>query len=357
MSSTQIKERKECDTIGLELRDGSTGNHVHRFYFVKFRPSPEEVEKDEADKQYQLMTLARSRISEEIDQRKADQHQIHRKLMWFSTCDKYIEWKTREIKNLEASLGKVEPRAPTSSVPRTTGFVCLTDQKDGQTPDRKRYQKRMIKKDRMDMEYLQKVQEELLYSKKSSCVTQELNDLIESMEHKVRHGNQNRADEMKMYREIRNIKETREMYNAPKPDPRSYWYTKERPSKRDTDWNRSMQHRIHIRLDDIEKIKTGLMGRKRRVTRLKSELERVRKGIGYLQKELEDVNSKRIEAYKRAYELREQKKETKSSYVEYQSLMTYATRLARKGDVVGLKQACDTQLFTNPLDERNQLAD
>ncbi|KVI04243.1 hypothetical protein Ccrd_017437 [Cynara cardunculus var. scolymus] len=261
--------------------------------------------------------------------------------MWFSSCDMRIEWMTREIKN----LGEVEPRLPVSSVPRTrtTGFVSLNDKKDGQTPDRKCCQKRMIKKDRINMEYLQQVQEELMCSKKSSCRTQELNDLIESMEHRIRHVNQNRADEMKMYREIRNVKETREMYNASEPDPPGYWYTKERLSKQDTDWNRSMQHRIHIRLDDIERIKRDLTGRKHRVTRLKSELERVRKSIGSLQKELEDVNSKRIKAYKRAYELGEQKRELKSSYDEYQSLITYANRLARKGDVVGLKQVCDTQ--------------
>ena len=51
------------------------------------------------------------------------------------------------------------------------------------------------------------------------------------------------------------------------------------------------------------------MGRNRRVTQLKSSLERVRKIISSLQKELEDVNSKRIKAYKRAYELGEQKQE------------------------------------------------
>ncbi|KAJ9550241.1 hypothetical protein OSB04_014286 [Centaurea solstitialis] len=345
MSSSRIEEGiKEHDTMGLHLQDGNTRDGFHRFYFVKFRPSPEEVEKGDAEKQYHLMTLARSRITEEIAQQKAEQHQIHRKLMWFWTCDWNIKWMRREIENLEAHLGKLETRRATSSVSRTTSYVCLTDQKDGQTPDRKRCQKRLMKKDRMDVEYLRQVREELLLSKKSSCGTQELNDLIESMEHKIRHGHQNRADEMKMYREIRHVKETRETYNTREPDPPSYQYTKERLSKRDTDRNRAMQHRIQIRHDDIDKIERDLMGRNRRVTRLKSSSEHVRKIISSLKKDLEDVNSKRIKAYKRAYELGEQNKEWESSYVEYKSLMTYATRLAQNRDVVGLKQASDTQV-------------
>lgn len=51
------------------------------------------------------------------------------------------------------------------------------------------------------------------------------------------------------------------------------------------------------------------IGRKTRVRRLKAELEHVRKNISCLNKKLESVNSKRDEAYKRAYEPGEQKKE------------------------------------------------
>lgn len=51
-----------------------------------------------------------------------------------------------------------------------------------------------------------------------------------------------------------------------------------------------------------------MKGRKARVTRLKADMELVRKSISCLQKELEDVNTKRIKAYQRAYELVEQKK-------------------------------------------------
>ncbi|KAI3515421.1 hypothetical protein L1887_14317 [Cichorium endivia] len=313
MMSTQMEEHKECDAMGSQLQDGI---HIHdRFHFVSFQPSPDKIEKEEAQKQYQLLTLARSRISEDIYQRMADEHQINGKLMWFTQHDQCIQWKTEEIKNLEHYLRKDEPHLLRNSVPRTTGFVRLPE-KDSRTPvmpDRKRYQKRLIKKGRMDMDYMQQVKEDLLSLKKSggmtSTGTQEVNDLIEGMAQRIQHGNKNRVDEMRIYLEMRNIKETREMYTAPEPDrPHNSWYAIERHSKYHADWKRARKHKINIRLDEIEDMKMDLKGRKARVARLKSELELVRKSISCLRKKLEDVNTKRIKAFKCAYDQEEQKK-------------------------------------------------
>ncbi|KAI3515422.1 hypothetical protein L1887_14318 [Cichorium endivia] len=65
--STQMKEHKECNAMGSQLQDGI---HIHdRLQFVSFQPSPDKIEKEKAHKQYQLLTLARSRISKDIDQR------------------------------------------------------------------------------------------------------------------------------------------------------------------------------------------------------------------------------------------------------------------------------------------------
>ncbi|KAL8267699.1 hypothetical protein R6Q59_001497 [Mikania micrantha] len=117
-----------------------------------------------------------------------------------------------EIKNLQRwNQDQVDLHSPADFVPRTTGYLRLTgmDAQTLVTPDRKRCQKRMIKKGRMDVEYLQQVQTEHLFLKKPSGKTssdiQELNDMI--------------------------------------------------------------------RLDDIENIKRRLIGRKTRVRRLKAELE------------------------------------------------------------------------------------
>lgn len=51
-----------------QKESGTMGNHVHRFYFAKFRPSPKKVEKEENDKQYKLMTIALFEINKEIAQ-------------------------------------------------------------------------------------------------------------------------------------------------------------------------------------------------------------------------------------------------------------------------------------------------
>lgn len=113
--------------------------------------------------------------------------------MQFTYRDERIKSKMWRINNLEHfGLHKVEPSLPTNTVPRTTGFLHLSG-KDAPTlirPNQKRCQKRLIKKGKMDIEYLEKVSEEHQSSKKFSkesskkfdrktyCGTEELNDLV-----------------------------------------------------------------------------------------------------------------------------------------------------------------------------------
>ncbi|CAI9299558.1 unnamed protein product [Lactuca saligna] len=301
MMSAQMEEYKKCDAMRIELQDG---NHIHGFYITKFQPSLDETQKEEVEKQKcQLLTLARSSINKDIEQLKADEHQINRKLMWFTNHDQYIQRKTQEISNLEGYLCKVKPHLSTNSIPRTTGFLHLSE-KDAQTPlrpDRKRCQKRLIKKGRMDTDYLHQVKEELLCLK-NSVISSIHHSKSESMAQRIQHGNKNRLEEMRIYLEMRNLNETREIYTAPEPDHLpSFWYSIERLSKYDVDLKRALQHKIKIRLDDIEDMKMDLKGRKAIVKRLKADLELVRKRISCLQKELEDVYTKKSKAYQRCY--------------------------------------------------------
>lgn len=109
--------------------------------------------------------------------------------MWFLHLNMQIKRKTLEIENLKPWVRKVDPRkvdpcSQMNSVRRSNGYSRLPE-KDALTPirlDRRRCQKRLIKKGRMDMEFLQQVQEELLCSKKSSgmtlCGTREIHDLV-----------------------------------------------------------------------------------------------------------------------------------------------------------------------------------
>lgn len=64
------------------------------------------------------------------------------------------------------------------------------------------------------------------------------------MKQRIQHGSKKRDDEMKIYQLLRNFKEKKESYTA--PDPHPHCYPRERRSKRDTDSDRSMQHKLSV---------------------------------------------------------------------------------------------------------------
>ncbi|GJS26573.1 retrovirus-related pol polyprotein from transposon TNT 1-94 [Tanacetum coccineum] len=66
-----------------------------------------------------------------------DENRINNELMWFSSCDEHMEWKRHQIKYFEKALREVEPHIPMRSIPRTSGFLHLTE-KDGATPAAKK---------------------------------------------------------------------------------------------------------------------------------------------------------------------------------------------------------------------------
>ncbi|KAJ0434190.1 hypothetical protein HanOQP8_Chr17g0665401 [Helianthus annuus] len=139
----------------------------------------------EIEEQYQLLNRERSRINEELAQQKEDEHHINNELMWLSHLEKQIERRMSEIKMLESyDPDKVKLSLPVSFVPRTTGFLCLTG-KDAHTqvrPDLKRCKRRLVKKGRMDIQYLEEVQEQhvtsVIYGEITYCGTQKFNDMV-----------------------------------------------------------------------------------------------------------------------------------------------------------------------------------
>ncbi|KAF5756024.1 hypothetical protein HanXRQr2_Chr17g0809751 [Helianthus annuus] len=225
---SEMNKQKGCDVPGI---------HIHHM--------------KEIEEQYQLLNRERSRINEKLAQEMADEQQINQKLLRFLDLDKQIEWRMLEIESLQRwDPDKLKLNLPISSVSRTTGVYCLTG-KDAQTPvrpDLKRCQKRLVKKERMDINYLKEVQEEHICSMKSSEIpysgTQELTDMIESMLQRIQHGNKKRADEMKICQQLSNFLETKESYIA--PESRPHWYTLQRRSKRDTNYERyRWQHKLN----------------------------------------------------------------------------------------------------------------
>ncbi|KAI3736125.1 hypothetical protein L6452_15664 [Arctium lappa] len=357
-----MEEQKECDLMmGLQLQEQSTTNHIRSDCIEKEMEisnktsnSPTEVKKEEVVKLIQLMSVSMICIYQEICKQKEEEHQINNKLSWCSRGDKLIESKTQAIRNLEHSLGKVKPNLPIRSIPRTSVFFHLTE-KDAETPvvlgtDRKRCQNR-LKKERTDLEYLEQVQEELLFLKKSGgstlAGTQEHNDVMESLVHRIQHGNNNRAEETKFFHEIRKLEETIEKYKftaTREPSLNDYWNNRVvGAGQRRANANKANELKIIILLNDIKEVKRDRMAHTARAILLKAELEHVRKNIRCMEREVEKINSKRMQVYKRAYELREQM-EVKYCFNTYEWVVTYVKRLVREGDVVALRRVCDNKL-------------
>ncbi|GKE13686.1 hypothetical protein Tco_1421263 [Tanacetum coccineum] len=271
---------------------------------------------DIAKKLYQVLSFYQTSIIQEIYR-----------------CKLYI------FKNVEKDLGVVDYEL----LQRTdVGFLHLTTSRgDGQAEthhwnlgdtyrnvgtDKKRCHTR-LNKGRMDLEYSKQVQEELLISKESDKMpidgAQELNYVMESLVHRIRHGNNKWADEVKLYHEIRNLNDTIEIYTEPTepddgPDP---WQRRPNLDKR------YKQRQLKIVLNELEKARTIRKGQ------LTLELDRLRKNIKCMETACKKISSLRKKAYKCAYKYGDQQNEVKSSYTEYQSLMTYVKKLVLRGDI------------------------
>ncbi|GJY49207.1 hypothetical protein Tco_0439163 [Tanacetum coccineum] len=146
----------------------------------------------------------------------------------------------------------------------------------------------------------------------------------ESLVHRIQHDNNKRADEVKLYHEIRNVNDTIDICKEPAecdddPDP---WEI-HRERRRNID-KRYKQHQLKIVLSQREKARTIRKGQ------LIQELDRLRKNIKCMEMSLEKISPLRKKAYKCAYKHGDQKNEVKSSYIEYQSLMKICERTSKQ---------------------------
>ncbi|GKC01960.1 hypothetical protein Tco_0993570 [Tanacetum coccineum] len=255
--------------------------------------------------------------------------------MWFASGDKGGKWKKQQREPLEEALGEEdELELQMRPIPRTdAGLIHFKKETYWKIPDDvctdKRHCHNRLNKGRMDLEYLKQIQDELLSQKSDIDVddgVQELNYVMESLVHRMQHGNDNRADEAKLYQKIRMLNNTMEIYTAPT----------EPEDDVNPSWGRSFTKPA---LD-------------------KKQREHQSEKIRCMEMLLEKISLRMKAAYKCAYKLEEQQNEVKSCYsecksfmthvkeeVEYKSLMTYVKELARRGDIVELMQVGDRQLF------------
>ncbi|GJY76064.1 hypothetical protein Tco_0481180 [Tanacetum coccineum] len=117
---------------------------------------------------------------------------------------------------------------------------------------------------------------------------------MESLVHRVQHGNNKRADEAKLYHEIRNVNDTIiEIHTEPQEpddDPWEMYY----PWRRNIDKGYK-QRQLKIVLSQVEKARSIRKGQ------LIHKLDLLRKNIKSMERELEKISSLRKKAYKCAY--------------------------------------------------------
>ncbi|GKD68568.1 hypothetical protein Tco_1322658, partial [Tanacetum coccineum] len=158
---------------------------------------PLNVKRDIAKNLYQVLSFSESILIQEIDK-----------------C-KRREWKKQHIKNVEKDLREtVNHELPMKSITKRDWYGRQTSPIDVGT-DKKRFHNR-LNKGRMDLEYSKQVHAELLLPKKPiDGGAQELNCVMGSLVHRIQHGNNKRAEEAKLYHEIKNLNDSIEIYTEP----------------------------------------------------------------------------------------------------------------------------------------------
>ncbi|GKB89934.1 hypothetical protein Tco_0962206, partial [Tanacetum coccineum] len=225
----------------------------------------QHVKKDIAEKLYQVLSFSESSIIQDIDKCKHVKKDIAEKLYQvLSFSESSI---IQDIDKCKIDVGT----------------------------DKKRCHNR-LNKGRMDLEYSKQVHAELLLPKKPIVW--------------IQHGNNKRAEEAKLYHEIK-IKRFIEI-----------------------------SHRANTLFNEIGGEKLAMES-----SPAKGYKQQAMKNIKCMERELEEISSLRKKAYKCAYKQGDQQNEVKSSYTEYQSLMKYVKELARRGDTHELMKICHRQLF------------
>ncbi|GJW64749.1 hypothetical protein Tco_0116633 [Tanacetum coccineum] len=292
----------------------------------------QHVKKDVAEKLYQVLSFCEPSIIQDIDNCKKDEIRINNDIMWFSSCDKRREWKKQHIKNVEKDLREtVNHELPMKSIPRPDdGFLCLTTKRDWygrQTSpidvgtDKKRCHNR-LNKGRMDLEYSKQVHAELLLPKKPiDGGAQELNCVMESLVHRIQHGNNKRAEEAKLYHEIKNLNDSIEIYTE--------------PTAVNETWRRNWPWRPALP---------------------KGYKQQQLKNIKCMERELEEISSLRKKAYKCAYKHGDQQNEVKGKKEAIQfKHMNFEKALEMKN--LRMKEAIQFKQvnFENALERKTEL--
>uniref|UniRef100_A0A5B6Z1Q9 Putative proton pump-interactor 1 n=1 Tax=Davidia involucrata TaxID=16924 RepID=A0A5B6Z1Q9_DAVIN len=274
-----------------------TPKQIHSFYFIKYRSYEDTKLKsklEQADKDVQKKTQARSQIIEKLREKRSDRAQViaQMKLLGVETKQfrMIMDEKRKEMEPLQQALGKLRSA---NSAGRERGVgLCSSEE--------------------------------------------ELNDLIKSLQYRIQHESIPLSEEKQILREIKQFEGTREKVIA-----NAAMRVKIQESLGEKD---AIHDQVKLMGVDLDGVKKEQQVVRAKVKQLEEEKDVIDKGIKSLEDELTVVTQKREEAYEYLHKLRKQREEGNACYYQNRSILNKARDLAAKRDFEALKEICDTEV-------------
>ncbi|XP_052208255.1 proton pump-interactor 1-like isoform X1 [Diospyros lotus] len=266
-------------------------NQIHSFYFIKYRSYEDpklKAKLDQADKDIQKKTEARSQLIEKLRAKRSDRAEVIAQLKPLSIENKQfwtvVNEKRKEIEPLQQALGKLRG---TNSVNRDKNVALCSSE-------------------------------------------EELNNLIKSLHYRIQHESIPLAEEKQLLREIKQLDGTRERVVA-----NDSLRAKIQDSMGEKEAIQDQVKLMGVDLDGVRKEHQVVQSKLKQLT---DEKEAIEKETKSLEVELTDLTGKREKAYESFQELRKQREEGNSCYYQNRALLNRVRELATKKDIEALEE-------------------
>uniref|UniRef100_A0A5B6Z1W4 Putative proton pump-interactor 1 n=1 Tax=Davidia involucrata TaxID=16924 RepID=A0A5B6Z1W4_DAVIN len=270
---------------------------VHSLYFIKYRSyedSKLKAKLDQADKDIQKKTQARSQIIEKLREKRSDRAQVIAQMKPLSVETKQFRMimddKRKEMEPLQQALGKL--RSANSAGRERGASLCSSEEN--------------------------------------------LNDLIKSLEYRIQHESIPLTEEKQLLREIKQLEGTREKVIA---NAAMMLKIQEALGEKD-----AIQDQVKLMGVDLDGVRKENQVVRAKIKQLEEEKDAVDKDIKSLEGELTVVTQKREEAYEYFQKLKKQREEGNACYYQNRMLLNKARDLAAKKHIEALKEICDAEV-------------
>ncbi|XP_052178412.1 proton pump-interactor 1-like isoform X1 [Diospyros lotus] len=270
---------------------------IHSFYFVKYRSYEDpklKAKLEQADKEIQKKTQARSQILEKLRGKRSDRAQVIAQLRPLSAENKQfwtiVDEKRKEMEPLQQALGKLRS---SNTASREKGVsLCSSEE--------------------------------------------ELNNLIKSLQYRIQHESIPLSEEKQILREIKQFEGTREKVIA-----NAAMRAKIQDSLGEKEALQDQVKLIGVDLDGVRKEQQLV---KAKIKQLTDEKEAIEREIKSLEAELTAVSEKRDKSYEAFQELRKHREDGNACYYHNRTLLNQAKELAAKKDIGALKEIGSTEV-------------